>query len=672
MKSIEHIQWLLHRPPIVLVTGILACPFFTVKADAQATDQLNTIEVTDTVSPYIDGKEPASHVVVIHRKQFENRTTDLAELLSQQASTQVQQSGGSGSYSQIQIRGSAAKNTMIFLDGVPLNDGNTNTVDLSQIPLEQIESIQIYKSGIPLQMAGNYTGSAIYIQTRQTGLEQATDQARVAAEVGSFGYRKLNLFHAGQHDKWQHLISLSAQQSDNDFSFTNDNGTDFNPYDDETEKRQNAQTSNNSGLVKFGFTLHPKHRLNLQWQGVDQTQHLPDRLNSKNNNAQLQTQRQQLGLNWQQLARSQSLWQGQTHFYFVHDQQHYLDTESRIGLGKQDNLTLQRKWRLSQFFEHPFDFQGVLSELAFNLSYQFEDYQTENRIQDGQMTQRNRDTLLAGTEWRIHSGNWHLTPAIQWQKLTDSVPDQSDRDDETNSDDTTGQISLKWQPSPYWDVFANIASRIRQPSFAEKYSDQGYVIGNPDLQKESTLHQELGLNWQLSLAQQQLSGYISGFYDDSDNKIIRTYDARGIGRSENLSHAQVGGIEMQLGWQTHFGLDINANASWQTSNTQSDYSAFDQQQVPNLPSHQFNLDLKQTLGNWSPFYHFGFIEGAFYDRANLLPIKTKRLHDLGLGYSFSHGTITAEAKNLLDENYEDFNGYPTPGRHYSLKATFNF
>lgn len=661
---------------MALVSYTISNLFFSPLTLASEAIQLKEVHVTDNPPPpFIDAKEPASHVVVLHRKDFENRTSSLGDLLSQQAAIQIQQAGGSGSYSQIKIRGSSAKNTLIFLDGVPVNDGNSNTVDLSQIPLEQIESIQIYKSGIPLQMAGNYTGSAIYIQTRQFTTNKQATLGQISGELGSFGHQKLGIFHSGNHPNWQHLISFSGLQADNNFEFNNDNGTDFNPYDDKLEKRQNAQSDNRNGLIKLGMTINPNHQLNLQWQGIDHTQHLADRINSNNNQAQLQTQRQQLGLNWQQHTWGNSLWQGQTHLTFVHDKQRYLDTESHIGLGKQDNLTLQRKWRASQFLEHPIDlaaWPNFYSEFALNASGQIEDYQTENQLRQTVPTQRNRKTLLMGTEWRLHYDNWHLTPAIQWQKLADTVPNSQQSDTQIQSEDTTAQISLKWQASPTWDVFANIAQRIRQPSFSEKYSDQGYIVGNPNLKKEATLHHELGLNWQAPIQQQRLSGYLSSFFDDSQDKIITTYDARGIGRSENLSHAQIGGLEAQFQWQSPFGFTLNSNATWQVSQTQSDYSAFDQQQIPNLPNHQFNADLKQAFGKWSPFYHFQFSEGAFYDRANLLAVKTKRLHNLGVEYELTEGVITAEAKNLLDENYEDFNGYPTPGRHYTLKATFNF
>jgi iron complex outermembrane receptor protein len=64
--------------------------------------------------------------------------------------------------------------------------------------------------------------------------------------------------------------------------------------------------------------------------------------------------------------------------------------------------------------------------------------------------------------------------------------------------------------------------------------------------------------------------------------------------------------------------------------------------------------------------------GMYYDTANLLPAKDKKEINAGISYLLGSWTLWLEGKNLTDEQYEDFNGYPLPGRSFfaSVKYTF--
>ena len=81
----------------------------------------------------------------ITAEAWEGRGLSAAEILSALPGIQSYKQGGLGSFQTVSIRGIAAKNILICLDGIPLNDASGGAVDLGSIDLNSVEKIEIYK-----------------------------------------------------------------------------------------------------------------------------------------------------------------------------------------------------------------------------------------------------------------------------------------------------------------------------------------------------------------------------------------------------------------------------------------------------------------------------------------------------------------------------------------------
>ncbi|HMB30873.1 MAG TPA: TonB-dependent receptor plug domain-containing protein, partial [Desulfohalobiaceae bacterium] len=104
---------------------------------------------------------------VINKEQFEGKIVSLAEVIEKEAGVQVRQSGGLGSFSSVSLRGSSSDQVMVFLDGVLLNDASGGGVDLSNISLSDVESIEIYRGITPANFGRSSIGGAINIRTNR-------------------------------------------------------------------------------------------------------------------------------------------------------------------------------------------------------------------------------------------------------------------------------------------------------------------------------------------------------------------------------------------------------------------------------------------------------------------------------------------------------------------------
>ncbi|MBL0139503.1 MAG: TonB-dependent receptor [Bacteroidetes bacterium] len=96
----------------------------------------------------------------------------VAELLSHQEGIYITGNNQSpGANESIFMRGSNSNQTSIFVDGIRINDGSTvnNTIDLSELPLSEIERIEILRGSNSILYGSSAIGGVIQITTFKPG-----------------------------------------------------------------------------------------------------------------------------------------------------------------------------------------------------------------------------------------------------------------------------------------------------------------------------------------------------------------------------------------------------------------------------------------------------------------------------------------------------------------------
>lgn len=87
--------------------------------------------------------------------------------------------------------GTAASNTLVLLDGVPINSLQNNDYSTSQIPVSSIEQIEIIPAGGNVMYGGGTTGGVINIITK--GAQNKTNYGSVGLEASSYSTTDGNL-----------------------------------------------------------------------------------------------------------------------------------------------------------------------------------------------------------------------------------------------------------------------------------------------------------------------------------------------------------------------------------------------------------------------------------------------------------------------------------------------
>ncbi|MDY6974077.1 MAG: TonB-dependent receptor, partial [Thermodesulfobacteriota bacterium] len=221
----------------------------------------------------------------------------------------------------------------------------------------------------------------------------------------------------------------------------------------------------------------------------------------------------------------------------------------------------------------------------------------------------------------------------------------------------------------------NVSRYIRQPSFFELFGDRGFFIGNDELKEEKGLNFDGGFEINLAVSDgwlERFSCAIAYFSSDVDDLITRSYDARGIGKSDNVSEANIDGIEagIKLEFLNYFRL--TGNATWQDTENRSEISAFDGKQLSGRFERSFSGRIEARYEGFKIDFEYVGERGMYYDTANLLKADDKKEINAGVSWLFRSFLCSFEAKNLKDDQYEDFNGYPLPGRSFFFTIKYSY
>ncbi|MCP4406422.1 MAG: TonB-dependent receptor [Gammaproteobacteria bacterium] len=636
------------------------------------TIKLEPLEVTSTADTIhrvgdVVFEEIPGFVTFIPRGRFAVRFTSLEQLIENETGVQVRQSGGLGSFSSISLRGASSQQVMIYLDGLPLNEAAGGAVDLSQISLSEVQSIEIYRGIIPVNFASASIGGALNIRTLRT---QGNNENSLYLGYGSFNTRQAGLLHLGGKSVWESVFSAQFVDADNDFPFDSDNGTPLNPNDDRSERRENAQFRQLSALFKLGRQFHSNLRFDALANVFDKVQGLPSVDNSSATTATLDTLNLNSTLSLTAKRIRGSSWNASMRASATRRREIFDDSKGQIGLGAQHSHDQTQRYGMHLFTER----LSSSHTLSAGLDLSNEIYDSEDLTHRREDITAERKALEAAVQATLLplDGNLLLTPALRVQTHWDSFEETVDEDAQNH---LNPQVGARYRLNNGLMLKSNIARYVRLPSFYELFGDRGFVVGNTNLAVEKGLNIDAGVEFERVFSTggvRELNLSLGYFYSKIDDLIALVFDARGVGRPVNIAQARIQGLELggRLGFSSQSSVVLNA--TWQDPKNHSQISSFDGKRLPGRYETMVSLRLEQIVKRLKLYYQFRFESGLFFDSANLLAATDIREHNIGAETQMGPLRLALEARNLGDENFQKFNGFPTPGRSLFCKLTYGF
>ncbi|TVO35643.1 ligand-gated channel protein [Vibrio algivorus] len=246
-----------------------------------------------------------------------------------------------------------------------------------------------------------------------------------------------------------------------------------------------------------------------------------------------------------------------------------------------------------------------------------------------------------------------------------------------------------WSMTPNWVLKGGVSTGYRAPSLREtsdewaQVSGGGDIYGNSDLTPETSVNQEISLNYQSDFG---LTSSVTLFYNDFKDKITRVscpscgpVNAWGSTATQkvNVDKATTQGVEVALG--TPLGESVFWNASYTLNDSEQKSGDYKGQPLVQLPKHLFSTDLSwqatSDLEAWTQVtYHGEEMEPITGPSQSSLEAPSYTFWDMGVSYHLtSNVSVNAAVYNLLDQEitYDEY-GYVEDGRRYWVGMNVGF
>jgi len=659
-----------------LVLAAVCC----VCAQEGPVQDLGSTDVVDA-SPATQISKSTS-VVEITKDAWEGKPYSAAELLATLPGVQYYRQGGLGSFQTISIRGIAAKNIVICIDGIPMNDGSGGAVDLGQIDLNQIEKIEVYKDRVPAKFGGAGIGGAVNFVTKSAVQRGgAKTSGRVLASYGSHNFWEGSAqVQTNVTDSISFAASVSARHSDNDYKFLNRNGTKYNEDDDYWDVRRNAQYTEYSGNLKYrmlhgfgGFSTLSVVASVSEAGNPGREDYQTTFAGFDGQNAQVAYRMEfpeYFGWLWLEMGLTGKFEKAVSHSYYPVDHIGYVSTQN-LEYGSAGYKFIPEI--TASYYGDRLDVNLRVAGGA--------DYYTPRGNSTGWALDRYSLSVAGDGEFRVlpwlalgaEGSLLGVSDNVESGRIVQPTFSKNLEDSEEKSLSYSARGLLKvGRDDSRFGGSASFGRFYRKPDLMELYGVYPGVISNPDLKDETALRFEANaFASTFSRATILRATYYETFMENG----IFWVNSASFMKPFNLDESHIRGLELELESNPVKFMRTVIRATFQNAVDESKEKAYNGNKLPGEPARSYYAEAQFML----PF-HFDFTWASDYrtkiysDRANRMEQPAVAIHKAILGFApFEKTRLAFAVDNITDEIYRHlYTPFPTPGREYKLTLTQGF
>lgn len=621
----------------------------------------------------------ASPVVVVTREQIEKTgATTVQEVLETLPGITLHNQTGNPVETTVDLRlFPQAPSVAVFLDGVRLNNLDTNDLRWDIIPVEDLERIEVYAgTASPLYGGGALGGVIVLVTKRNEGIPRLD----LKAALGSFGHRAGRLHASGKIKEVEFYATAQKAREDG--------------------WRENDGHRLDDGLAKVRIALPKGHSLSLMAKYSGGTIQAPGALTAE----ELAADREQtpfnltdntrgrhrlgsLAWNW---APETGGWSAQA---MVYDRRHDRDIfatgrfASWFGMGfgmsskeklrgmvadiRQAGLSGDWSWDLSLGAE------GSGGEFASTGFYASMDGST--RLGDYSRTMVEQSARGGWVSGDVGYKQFHLTTGFRADTVRYDYQsyDYPELDTRRKFSEETWRLGGLWHPTEDQTLFVTYSEGYRIPTVSQLFSSSPYYPANPTLRPTRAKDWEAG--WRLLRGKYRLSANLFRMDVRDEVVFVITDPYWFVGENQNVGRALRKGVELQGFLQLCHGFSLTGDGSY----TDAEVTAgpYDGKRMPMAPRYQ------GTLGcGWS-YKQFNVNLAANFVGSQLLDSDLDNQRPAIGGYTvvnltgrYTRGALRVEAglNNLFNREYiprgitNGYTDYFTPARPFGAQVSVSW
>ena len=614
---------------------------------AQVTDTLKEAKVkakapAKSTDERINTFSPGQNIISIDSvtlKQYQ--FSDMANLLSQQVPVFVK-SYGLNNIATLNFRGASAAQSQVYWNGVPIQNAALGIADVSLLPVELMNRINIvYGSSSALWGSGNVGGAVILENTLPAFTDYKDYTSTVSAVAGSFGHYRFGVKAALTDKKFAIGINALARTIKNNFPYKDVKGN--------TQRMYNAQLSNGTGLLQAAYKLNKKNTLNFKGWYQQYEREIPPAMFESNSVKQQRDESLRLLLSWDRKG-------DKTNYYvrssYIRDFMWYRDSLVLVNSKNITNQVFVEAGVQHEFNQHHQVLVYAPVQLAWIDRILLNDIKAQNK--------------------------YAVALAYLYTAFDDKLKISLNGRGEIISDLSIflPGVNASYRINKWLSLKGNVQKTYRVPTLNELYYNPG---GNTNLKPEQGWNEDIGYNikkrGKLSI-QHNLSFYnrvindwilwFGGAIWTPHN--IATVHSRGL-QTENVATYKV---------NKKLQLKLGINGSYTLATTQSSYIPNDgsiNKQIPYTPKYQAQLNVGFNTYRLFVNYNHTYtgIRYITTDESYYLPQYS--LGNLQILYIHIVGgrvlQFTVQANNIWGTDYFVVNARPMPMFNWLIGVNYD-
>lgn len=597
-------------------------------------------------------------------KDLRDRHLHLGEALDQQAGVRVQTLSGFGAPSQVTVRGSTAEQVAVFLDGVPVLSMDGSALDLGDIPLGQIERLELYRGMTPALLGTQAIGGALRIDLRQP----KTTGGEVSVGTGSYGAHQVEAAGGWTQGPLKLSGGLRYLQADGDFPYRNDHGTAFDPRDDTVQTRRNNAVQRLGGTLGAHLDLGSRWGVDARWLGAWLHQGLPGAARDEALDAALDTSRH-LGV-LSLAGRTAAGHQLRVAAQVGRNQSEVQDTlgELTIPLHTLQQTTGQGLQATLQTIP------WGIAALQARLAVQHGTVALRDQRKAVDLPESSRTSLTAGLAVPMEGRGLQLVPSLAAEvqsshRFTNAGYPFTWRQVDGHDDRLgTARLGAGWRPVEPVHVTAALTQGVRSPSLVELFGTGATILGNAALRPERATTVEAGVTLAGSAGPWRGAVQAQGYSRVAEDLVQLVTTSAHQAVFQNVAKATLQGLELTAVGQAGPHLRATAQHTTLVARDASGRPTYDGKPLPLRPRTRWDVrvdwtrEVPGTTWQWGAWSHVQWQAGYFLDAANLVVVPARTVTSAGVRLARGDWYLDARVEDALDTARVDLIGYPLPGR----------
>lgn len=600
----------------------LACASLSAYAQDAEAQKLDAITVTGT---RVEAESPVASTTLITREEIARlKPASLQELLRGRAGVNIYNQGGAGKLSGLSMRGMGTSHYVLMIDGVKIGNVTSGLPMIHDIPVSQIERVEIVRGPLSSLYGSEAMAGVIQIFTRggQDGFAP-----EVGVGLGSQDTQRLHAGFSGKHGKAWYAVN-GAYSHTGGFNACRGDAITFQgcgANEPDTDGYKNGSVS-----VRGGYDFNDAWRAEANVMSVDAENFYDGWYNHSRVQQQVGGAKVRFSPS-QKFALTASVGSNRDRARNYHDTVFMNEVNTQ-----RDQASLQADIALAGTLSVGYDWMrdSVASTTKFTSSARF------SRALFGQ--------------WVGDFGRNHVQLGLRHEKNSQF------------GSASTGNTGWAFDVSDALRVRAGYGTAFRAPSFNDLYYPGS---NNPDLRPERSKSLELGLEGHQAWGHWSMSAYENRLRDLIIFDPTKTSVSSPWGQPDNVQLAKIRGVEAEIGTAVA-GWDINSSLTWLDPRNRTPGA-----QYGNLLNRRSRLtgrvDADKTFGRFRLGASVNGANARYDDPANRVRLAGYATGDLRLAWlPTSDMTVQFTASNVLDKHYETSAWYNQAGRAWMLDFTW--